>query len=231
MTPGIQDPLLLAARGSADYQAFAAISDIADHRTPRKKIVFRAIDLSGGIPTPLAPLGSSNPATPLVEIVQQKVSAPQIPKMELTAPSALRQEPPPAPAQFVEGAPVSQVPAAPTPPVIETTSLPARAEAVSPPARTEIIRVPTIPEPQKSVVFVGDVMDMTIPCFDVSLDEANGFLGLVVKVDQPLKLKSEQKVVIRANNIEGIYWFTGISVPITVLGATALVFGITTQDP
>lgn len=87
------------------------------------------------------------------------------------------------------------------------------------------------PAPKLKVDFVGEVMDMEIPCFEVISDEENQLLSLVIKSDQKLKLKPEQKVVIRIDGVEGFYWFTGIVVPITVIGATALVFGVNQKDP
>jgi hypothetical protein len=207
---------------SSDYSALAAVSDLADHRYARKKIVFQAIDLSGGVPVRSEPLGSRNPA-PLLEEVSSVVPRNQvvaIPKMAISIPKkAETQELPPV-LQVAEGAPRAQE-ALPAPVV--------QAAAESPPK--VIYRESPPPAPQSQVTFVGEIADTEIPCFDVSIDQENGFLGLIIKADQRLKLKADQRVTIRINDAEGIYWFTGISVPITVLGATALVFGIDPSQP
>lgn len=202
----------------ADYQAFAAISDVVDHRKPRSKIAFQAVMIEKGKhPVVVEPYSSANRAPPL-----------EVPK---NPPGYVAQNPPPPPMKLkTPPAPVS-IPEQPAAgPDLSFSQEVLNSLPTGPAVPESVVMKHFAPSPQLKVDFVGEVMDMEIPCFEIVSDEENQLLSLVIKSDQKLKLKSEQKVVIRIDGVEGFYWFTGIVVPITVIGATALVFGVNQKD-
>lgn len=153
--------------GSEVYQKIASMSDVVDHRQPRKPIQFKVVNLDGSVEDSV-PSEKVVRAIPLVKPENKE----RIAEERVIQPSA--------PQSF---------------------------------------------SPNRMVTFISEVVDMDIPCFEVVKDEENGFLSLVIQDSVKLKLSTSQKVHIRIKGVEGFYWFTGISFPITLLGATALVFG------
>jgi hypothetical protein len=183
-----------------DYAQIAAMSSILDQSAPRQKIKFTAVQMpgkeTGGFAKEVDPLGSNNKA-PRLEGKEEDVEPIKVPPAVLA--NSIRVE-----------TPVIQIPSA-------QLSLQSTAPIEAPSISASL--------PQKSAVFVSDLMDLEVPCFEINLDKENGFLSLVIQGGLKLKLTASQKVQIRIDGVTDHYWFTGISVPATVFGITTIVFG------
>ena len=124
---------------------------------------------------------------------------------------------------------IQEAPVAAAPPVVRQevskpapAAAPAPFQAVSPAAEaTPAIAPPTLKE---EVVFVSEVFDLAVPCFDVVPQPEVGMLSLVVPTSVKLKLAPGQSVNIRHQGRERLYWFTGLAVPVTIVSAQVLVF-------
>lgn len=85
--------------------------------------------------------------------------------------------------------------------------------------------------PKHIAVFVNDVMDLEVPCWEISWSPDAGFLSLIIPVSSKLKLAADQEVRIRvpsyvgAPEDEAVYWFTGVKVSVSVYEANLYLFG------
>lgn len=100
--------------------------------------------------------------------------------------------------------------------------------AIAPPP----VAPPFPPPPRFKVEFVSDIVDLVVPCHEMSWVPESGMLSLVVPAEVKLKLSIDRAVTIRcpkemgALSGERVYWFTGIAIPVRIVKAVVLVFGL-----
>lgn len=161
--------------------------------------------------TNLPPTGSRNPAPPLI----RRAGAPVAASNEDIAADLL---------EIQEAPPATPVPSPMRQEVVQSATAPVSPvfQAVSP--STEAVPAVVPPTLSDEVVFVSDVFDLAVPCFDVVPQPDVGMLSLVVPTSVKLKLAPGQQVNMRHKGRERLYWFTGLAVPVTIVSAQVLVF-------
>ncbi len=199
---------------SANHTAIAntpvrgVMPDIVDHEVimansrKKKPLAFVRDDDSG-----LPPVGVGGvKAPPLAGDNEESVAAPVVTQMPLVAIEESLPDLTPAPQ-----------PGPSIPPVLP------------PPA-------PFPPPPRFKVEFVSDIIDLPVPCHEISWVPESGMLSLVVPEEIKLKLLINQSVTIRcpremgALGGERVYWFTGIAIPVRIVKAVVLVFGLQADE-
>lgn len=104
---------------------------------------------------------------------------------------------------------------------ISVAEVPADCPAPLPPSQ------PVNPRPQVVVEFVSTIIDLPVLCHEVNWSAETSLLSLLVPSATRLKLVADQLVTIRcAAAGEKVYWFTGIAIPVKVMEAVLLVFGL-----
>ena len=201
-------------RASADYLAAASnqtkglLTDVIDHDQISRQGVAKVLKFARDDDSGLPPAGASNPAPPLAK------------------PGAIEVD------DDLEGEILIPAPT-PTPP---QPSLPHRevsSEVASPRVTAS---PPTKAVPLLVVEFVSDIVDLPVPCFEASWIAETRMLALVVPNTTRLKLSVGQSITVRCPaqkglpEGEGVYWFTGLTIPIKVMEATLLVFGAENKE-
>lgn len=107
----------------------------------------------------------------------------------------------------------------------QTTATVRTIAPLPPPPAQELAQDPPRPAVTQEVVFVNELVDLAVGCLEVTFLPDIGMLALVIPDNVILKLQVGQNVMIRHSGQEQLYWFTGLSIPITVVGARLIVFG------